>query len=236
MNALKRIAKDWATAIALIALLVIFSLLRPNFFTLNNLFNILDLISILSVSSVAMCFVLLMGSIDLSVEGVIGLTSIVASTLVKNLVNANNLGFLALPVSVAAGAACGLLSGLLVTRLRIPSFMATLGIGYISSGIGTLITRGTPIVISDWAYRSIAISRAGPLPTIFLISAAVILLAWVINQKTILGRHIVAMGGDESIVKDIGVHTEKVKILVFVIAGALYRVCRRAAHGEAGLG
>ena len=222
MDALKKIVKNQATAIALLTLIAVFSIARPNFFTVGNLFNILDLISLVSISAVGMCFVLMMGSIDLSVEGVMGLTSIVAAYLVKNLVNSNNFGFLALPFCVAAGAVFGLLSGVLVTSLRIPSFMATLGIGFISSGIGVLIAKGTPIVITDFTYRSIAISRFGPVPTIFVVSVVLLLIAWLVNQRTILGRHIIAIGGDESIVKDIGVHTDRVKRLVFVIAGSLY--------------
>jgi ribose transport system permease protein len=222
VETLKRIVKNQATTIAFLTLVVLFSLAKPNFFTVGNLFNILDLISLISITSVAMCFVLMMGSIDLSVEGVIGLTSIIAGYLVKNLVNGNNFGYLAFPVCMAAGAMFGLLSGVMVTWLKMPSFMVTLGIGFISSGIGVLIAKGTPIVIADWNYRAIAISRFGPVPTIFVVSIVVVLIAWLVNQRTILGRHIIAIGGDESIVKDVGVHTDSVKRIVFVIAGGLY--------------
>ena len=236
MNVLKRFAKGQATIIALFALIVIFSLARPKFFTLGNLFNILDLISLVSISSVAMCFVLMMGSIDLSVEGVMGLTSIIAGFLVKNLVNGNNFGFFAFPICAAVGGAFGLLSGVMVTRLKIPSFMTTLGIGFISSGIGVLIAKGTPIVITDWSYRSIAISRFGPIPAIFIVSIIIILFAWLVNQRTILGRHIIAVGGDESIAKDVGVNTDRVKRLVFVIAGALYGFAGALLTGKLGSG
>ncbi len=210
--------------LALFVLIIFFSFINPHFFTLSNLFNILDLASLLIITSLSLAFVLMMGSIDLSVEGVVGFCGVVASLLVKNFSNSNNFGFFTLAICGAVGAGFGLLSGFILSRLKIPSFMVTLGIGYITTGLGVLITRGNPVVITDWSFRQLSIGKFGFLPFPFILALGLFFIIWLMSERTTFGRYVLAMGGDEIIVQDLGVPTSKIKTLVFMIGGLLYGI------------
>jgi len=223
--------KNWVSKIAvnpsllaLIVLIIFFSFINPHFFTLSNLFNILDLASLLIITSLSLALVLMMGSIDLSVEGVVGLCGVIASLLVKNFSNSNNFGFFTLAICGAVGASFGFLSGFILSRLKIPSFMVTLGIGYITTGFGVLITRGNPVVIIDWTFRQLSIGKLGFLPFPFILALFLFFVIWFLNERTTFGRYILAMGGDEIIVQDLGIPTSKIKTQVFLIGGFLYGI------------
>jgi len=211
-----------ASLLALVALSIFFGSISPRFFTLSNLFNILDLVSLLSITSIAMCFVLMLGSIDLSVEGIVGLSGVIASFLVKNFSNSNDFGFFALFICIGIGACLGLLNGFIFSTFKIPSFMTTLGVGFITIGIGVLLTKGNPVVITDWGFRQIGVGRVGIIPISFMIAAVFILFMWFLNERTIFGRHVLAIGGDEAIVRDLGIRINRVKIGVYALAGAMY--------------
>jgi len=223
--------KTWLSGIganpsllALIILVIFFSLLNPRFFTLSNLFNILDLASLLVITSLSLAFILMMGSIDLSVEGVVGLCSVVASLLVKNFSNSNDFGFLALIICGLVGGGFGFLNGFILSRFKIPSFMVTLGIGYITTGLGVLITRGNPVVITDWNFRLLSLGKVGFLPFPFILALGLFFVIWFISERTAFGRYVLALGGDETIVQDLGVPTSKIKTKAFLIGGILYGI------------
>ncbi|MEM2001266.1 MAG: ABC transporter permease [Candidatus Methanomethylicaceae archaeon] len=228
--------REYPSLVALLGLMLLFGAVNPRFFTLSNLFNILDLVSLLMITGSAMSFVLMMGSIDLSVEGVVGLSGVVASFLVKNFSNSNDFGYLALPLCLGVGLGFGLLNGVIFSRFRIPSFMTTLGVGFVTNGIGVLLTKGNPVVISDWNFRQIGMGRLGPIPIAFIVATALLVVMWLISERTFFGRHILAIGGDEVIAKDLGVRVERVKIGVFGIAGALYGIVGALLTAKLGSG
>ncbi len=211
-----------ASLVALIALVIFFGFASPQFFSLSNLFNILDLVSLVGITSLAMSFVLMMGSIDLSVEGLVGLCGIITSFLVKNFVNTNDFGFYALLMSMGVGLAFGIANGTILSKFKVPSFMTTLGIGFIATGVGILVTRGNPVVITDWNFRQLGIGRAGFVPYTFLFTLLVVFFMWFIHERTIFGRYVLALGGDEIVAKHLGINVDKVKIIVFALAGMLY--------------
>lgn len=213
-----------ASFIALFSLIVIFSFLADNFFSLSNLTNILDLSAILILAATAMTFVLMLGSIDLSVEGIAGLTGIVGALMVKNFSNSNDYGLLSIIICILLGAIFGLLNGIVFTKLKIPSFMATLGLGAVATGVGILVTRGYPVIITDVSIRGLALTKilGGVIPLLFVIAITINLLIWFVSERTILGRHVIAIGGDEAIVKDLGIKIDLVKIIVFAISGAMF--------------
>lgn len=222
--------------LALVGLVVLFGSINPRFFTLSNLFNILDLVSLLMITGSAMSFVLMMGSIDLSVEGIVGLSGVVASFLVKNFSNPNDLGYFALVACLGVGLFFGLLNGFIFSRFRIPSFMTTLGVGYITNGIGVLLTKGNPVVISDWSFRQLGVGHIGFVPNTFLVGIALLAAMWFIHERTFFGRHILAIGGDEAIAQDLGIDVKRVKMGVFGIAGALYGIVGALLTAKLGSG
>ena len=224
--------------IALCSLIVIFSFSAHNFFSLSNLTNIFDLSAILLLTSTAMTFVLMLGSIDLSVEGIAGLTGIVGALMVKNFSNSNDYGLLSIIICILIGAIFGLLNGIVFTKLKIPSFMTTLGLGAVATGVGILVTRGYPVIITDQSIRGLALTKllGGVIPLLFVIAITINLLIWFVSERTILGRHVIAIGGDEDIVKDLGVKIDLVKIIVFAISGAMFGLAGMLLVAKLGAG
>lgn len=227
-----------ASFIALCSLIVIFSFLAHNFFSLSNLTNILDLSAILLLIATAMTFVLMLGAIDLSVEGIAGLTGIVGALMVKNFSNSNDYGLLSIIICILIGAIFGLLNGIVFTKLKIPSFMTTLGLGAVATGVGILVTRGYPVIITDQSIRGLALTKllGGVIPLLFVIAIIINLLIWFVSERTILGRHVIAIGGDEDIVKDLGIKIDLVKIIVFAISGAMFGLAGMLLVAKLGAG
>jgi len=227
-----------ASFIALLSLITIFSFLADNFFSLSNLTNILSLSAILLLTTTGMTFVLMLGSIDLSVEGIAGLTGIVGALMVKNFSNSNDYGLLSVIVCILLGAIFGLLNGIIFTKLKIPSFMTTLGIGAVAAGVCILVTRGYPVIITDVSIRSLAHIKflGGTIPLLFVIAITINLLIWFVSERTILGRHVIAIGGDEAITKDLGIKIDSVKIIVFAISGALFGLAGMLLVAKLGAG
>ena len=227
-----------ASFIALLSLIIIFSFLADNFFSLSNLTNILSLSAILLLTTTGMTFVLMLGSIDLSVEGIAGLTGIVGALMVKNFSNSNDYGLLSVIVCILLGAIFGSLNGIVFTKLKIPSFMTTLGIGAVAAGVCILVTRGYPVIITDISIRRLAHIRllGGVIPLLFVIAITINLLIWFVSERTILGRHVIAIGGDEAIVKDLGIKIDSVKIIVFAISGALFGLAGMLLVAKLGAG
>lgn len=227
-----------ASFIALFSLIIIFSFLANNFFTLSNLTNVLDLSAILLLSATGMTFILMLGSIDLSVEGIAGLTGIVGALMVKNFSNSNDYGLLSVIVCVLLGAIFGLLNGIVFTKLKIPSFMTTLGLGAVATGVGVLVTKGYPVIITDVSIRELAHIKllGGIIPLLFVIAIGMNLLIWFVSERTILGRHIMAIGGDEAIAKDLGIKIDLIKIIVFAISGAMFGLAGMLLVAKLGAG
>jgi ribose transport system permease protein len=185
-----------------------------------------------------MTFVLMLGSIDLSVEGIAGLTGIVGALMVKNFSNSNDYGLLSIIICILIGAIFGLLNGIVFTKLKIPSFMTTLGLGAVATGVGILVTRGYPVIITDQSIRGLALTKllGGVIPLLFVIAIIINLLIWFVSERTILGRHVIAIGGDEDIVKDLGIKIDLVKIIVFAISGAMFGLAGMLLVAKLGAG
>jgi ribose transport system permease protein len=181
-------------------------------------------------------FVIQLGSIDLSAEGIVAIAAIALSTLVQNSYNDNHFGLWTLGVALAAGAAMGLVNGLLHVLLRIPSFIATLAVGFVATGIGTVWLSGATVRVDDEALRAIAIDRHAGLPLLVWIALAALAVAWFVHRHTLLGRHALAIGGGEDLARLNGVRVRRVRIAVFAMAGAFYGVAGILAVAQYGQG
>lgn len=116
----------------------------------------------------------------------------------------------------------GLINGLVHVKLRIPSFMATLGTGFAGSGIATLILSGERVRITNATFRELALGRVAGVPIGVWISLLALGLAWLIQQYTRLGRWTSAIGGGEDLAKISGVPVDRVRVLIFTRAGLFY--------------
>ena len=206
--------------IALLVLIAVVSTMSPNFFTVNNLFNILQQTSVNAIMALGMTLVILTSGIDLSVGSLLALTGAVAASIVGIEVNA----LVAVAAALALGAAIGAVTGVIVARGRVQAFIATL-VMMLLRGVTMVYTNGSPINtgFSDNAdlFGWFGIGRPLGIPTPVWIMAIVFLAAWYMLHHTRLGRYIYALGGNEAATRLSGISVNKVKIIVYALCGML---------------
>ena len=225
-----------SAVLILLCLVVFFSVASPGFFSLSNLLTILGQIAIPLVLSLGLTFVVLTGSIDLSIDGTMGLAGTVVGFLVANNQNTWHLGALGILLAVAIGGVSGLLIGTIYVKARIPSFMVSFGMSSIMGGIAESINGTLPATITDKAFRSLALDQFLGIPFITWLALAVFLLAYVIQERTAFGRHLYAIGANENIPKMSGIDVDAVKIGAFVWAGLCIGLAGVIGAARLGLG
>ncbi|VFS62039.1 Ribose transport system permease protein rbsC [Leminorella grimontii] len=221
----KRFGKEWLleqkSLIALIVLIVVVSFLSPNFFTLNNMFNILQQTSVNAIIAVGMTLVILTSGIDLSVGSVLALTGAVAASIVGLEVNV----FVAVAGALLLGAAIGGVSGVIVAKGKVQAFIATLVMMLMLRGATLVYSEGSPINLgfneSAEAFEWFGIGTPLGVPAPIWIMAVVFIAAWYLLNHTRLGRYIYALGGNEAATRLSGISVDRVKIIVYALCGML---------------
>jgi ribose transport system permease protein len=226
----------WAPVLVLLALCAVITAINPNFLSFSNFVRIGQSAMIPLVLGLGVTFVIIMGSIDLSIEGVLALAAVILSLLVLNGANGNDLGLLGVLIVLLVGAGTGFLNGVVHVRLRIPSFMATLGMWFIGVGTANAILGGIAVRINEPLIRGLAIDRFLGLPWGVWLALAALLVAWVIQDHTRLGRYMYALGGGEELAELSGIPVNRVRIAVFTIAGLFYALGGVLAAAQLGLG
>ena len=205
--------------IGLVLLCVFLSFSTDTFLSMRNFLNVMDQITVLGVMAVGMTLVILIGGIDLSVGSVLALSGMVMGYLG----NSREWPFvIAILVALVASATCGLTSGLMVTRLRMPAFIATLAMMSIARGIASIITNGEQIVgFPDW-FSNLAITRHFGFLTVTVgLMIAITLIAWIVLSFRPVGRALYALGGSQEVARLAGIPVRQYTIWVYVICGAL---------------
>ncbi|HBC6621530.1 TPA: ribose ABC transporter permease [Proteus mirabilis] len=207
--------------IALLLLIVVVSTLSPNFFTLNNIFNILQQTSVNAIMAVGMTLVILTSGIDLSVGSLLALTGAVAASMVGADVNT----LVAVVGALALGAAIGGVTGVIIAKGKVQAFIATLVMMLLLRGVTRVYTDGSPINtgFSDNAdlFSWFGIGRPFGIPTPIWLMMIVFLSAWYVLHHTRLGRYIYALGGNEAATRLSGISVDKIKIIVYALCGLL---------------
>lgn len=213
---------QWGPFVALAVMCVVFSFTADRFMTLDNLRSILDASAVLAVLTVGLTFVLLLGAIDLSIEGVIATCGLTLSLLVLNSRNGMDLGLLAVPLVVLLGATFGFASGTLSSRLKVPTFMTTVGMSSIGLGIGSLLFGGVQPSILDPGIVEWATGRWFGLTRLTYVALVCVAIGVVLQRQTRFGRYVMAIGSAEEILALSGVNVRKYKNMAFATAGAFY--------------
>lgn len=211
----------------LVILLVAFSILTPSFLTANNLSILAKHVSISAILAVGMTFVVISGGIDLSVGSVAGLTGMVAGGLLTVGIGGHTVGVVgAVVAALLVSSGVGLLNGLLVSRVGVAPFIATLGTLYIARGSALLISNGKtfPNLAGTAAGGSTGFSVIGqsfvlgvPLPVWLMMVIAVVASA--VALRTPFGRHVYAVGGNERAARLAGIRVGRVKLLTYCFSG-----------------
>ncbi|MBB3237295.1 ABC transporter permease [Phyllobacterium endophyticum] len=199
----------------LASLCIVFALLSDRFISVNNGLIILQQSTVLLVAALAMTFVVVNGSIDLSVGSTVALSALAAAAA------SAHMGAYAIIPALAVGFVCGLLNGVLFAYGKIPSFIVTLGTLVIYRGIVLLFTKGAPVSISDPGFLHAYATRTWGIPNSVVIAAVALLMAAVVFNHTVFGREVRAVGGGERVALLSGIPVNRVKLGVFVLCGSL---------------
>ena len=167
---------------------------------------------------------IIMGAMDLSTEGIIAFCAVICGLLIRNPVTAMDIGMGIFPVVIIVGMVCGFFSGLINTKLKMPSFISTLGISWITFGLAVIFSGGISIPLLDNRFQNIMNGKIGGFPYITLIALAIFALLYLFQKKSSIGKHMYAIGGDEILARQAGVNVDRVKIIVFTIGGAIYGI------------
>ena len=168
---------------------------------------------------------IILGAIDLSVEGIAGMCIVLVGLLVRNKYNQGDIGLWILPVVIVAGALGGLANSLVITRLRIPSFISTLGMSWTLYGLAIYVNKATTIPLLDQRVHDFVVGRVAGVPNIALLAVAIAIAMQVLEDHTRFGRYVYAIGGDELLAGQAGVRVNRIKMEVFTLAGAFYGLC-----------
>ena len=201
----------------LVAICVIFSLVTPNFLSVGNLINVIRQASINIVLATGMTFVILTGGIDLSVGSILGVTAVVG--VLVSLVP--GLGWFAVPAALIAGVFLGLLNGSLVAYLGLPPFIVTLGSYTALRGVAYLVANGTTVINRDLNFAWVGNNYVGPIPWLAIIAFLAVLASWFVLRRTVLGRHIYAVGGNIRAARLTGIKVSRVLLFVYGVSGLL---------------
>jgi ribose transport system permease protein len=188
----------------------------------KNLQTILSLAGIPLVICLGIHQVVLVGAMDLSTEGVISLCAVVAGFLIKNPLTKYDLGFWAVPLAAAIGGLAGLVNGLVNTKIRMPSFIATLGLGWVAQGLAVVASRGNSIKMLDPSFQLFTNGNLLEVPNTIIVALVLGAILFAIQRRTRLGTYMYAIGGDEALARQAGIKVDRVKIAVFAITGCVY--------------
>ncbi len=205
--------------IGLVLLCVVFTSLSPYFLSLRNGLNVIDQVTVLGIMAVGMTAVIIIGGIDLSVGSTLALSMMVMGWLA----NDKGLPFpLSMGIAVIVGGLCGLANGLLVTRAKLPPFIATLATMTIARGLANIITNGEQIVgYPDWFTALSTQRHLGFLSVTVALFIIIGLISWVILQYRAVGRNLYAIGGSREVARLAGIRVNSLTTAVYVVAGAL---------------
>ncbi|MFG6429019.1 ABC transporter permease [Roseateles sp. LYH14W] len=210
----------------LVALMLVFSIASDNFLQTDNLVSILQATAVNGVLAIACTLVIVSGGIDLSVGCLMTFCAVVTGVVLTNWGMPLPLGILA---AIATGAVCGALSGWLVAQLRVPPFIATLGMMMLLKGLALVISGSKPIYFLDTpGFEAIAqdsllgaVLPALPIPNSVLILFAVAIVAsWLLSQ-TLFGRYAFALGSNEEAARLSGLQVKRWKVAVYAVGGAI---------------
>lgn len=233
-NINKKILMKWAPFLVLVCLILVVTAINSNFLSMRNFARLSISSAVPLMITIGVSFTIIMGSIDLSMEGCVALCASVLAVLMSYFGGFSELGWLSIPVVLFIGGAIGYLNGWIHVRFKIPSFMASLGLGFATIGLTMYITQGARIPAKDPIFRMLLTERIGGMPLMFYVCIVVLFVAYFIQTRTILGRNIYAIGGGEKLAHESGVNVEQIRMWAFCLAGVFYALAAVFATARIG--
>ncbi len=215
---LKSASKQLAPFLFLILISIVLSFSSENFLTVRNILTILLQISVVGIIAVGQTMVMITAGIDLSVGGVVGLSGVVSTLLIAQF-------GVAIPPAIIAGilvgVLCGLVNGVLITRVNMPPFIATLGTMSVTRGLALVLTGGVAVynLPESFSWLGGGSLFGLPVPVVLLVLVSAIMV--VVLNKTLLGRHAFAIGSNREAAEMSGIRVSKQLVKVYMICGGL---------------
>jgi ribose transport system permease protein len=219
-NLFNKIKKQRLSGLVLLLLIILtgLSLARPDtFFQQQNLFNILKQVSIVTIVAVGQTFIIVSGGIDLSVGFSLGLSGVIMAFCLKTGMPLP----LAITTGMVTGTLVGALNGLVITKFRLPPFIATLGMAKIARGIMYVITKGYPIPVKNEFIFTLGNGYIGPFPILTIVMVLIVIAGAYIMSSTVFGNTTKAIGGNELAARLSGISVEKNKVMLYALTGLL---------------
>ena len=200
----------------LIVLCAIFTAFNPRFLTYSNFTIIAQQMVTILIAAIGMTFVIVIGSIDLSVGSIVALCAWVTATTVPNL------GIFAFVPAIILGFICGAINGVIFTKCKIPSFIVSMGAMVSYRGLVLMLTRGAPVEIRDMRFINILTGRMFlNMPNSVFFALAILIIMFFVYKDFAFSREVRAIGGAERVARLTGIRVDKVKIIVFMLYGTL---------------
>lgn len=203
---------------ALVVCVIFFTIMNPRFISLDNLMNILRQGGPLFIVSFGLVGVILIGSIDISSDGLLSLAG-VSAVMLANIVQDGG-GWLSVLLGTGIGLVFGVFMGFLVSYVRLPSFLVTYGTSTICRGIALIVSGGIAQNTMFVQFKKLGSGSVGFLPTLAIFAAVILIFMVVLTTKTKYGRSLYAMGSNERVAGLCGLPTRKYKLIAFTVAGA----------------
>lgn len=211
-------------------------LIDSRFFSIRNASRIAIASTPTLMVAIGATFIIIMGSIDLSMEGTVSASAVIfAFAFIAWGGTITSWAWIAIPVALMVGAAIGFVNGVVHVKLKIPSFMASLSMGFVGTGLALLLTGGDRIRVEDEIFRMLLTERWLNFPIMCYVALMFLIIAWFIQAKTTLGRNFYAIGGGEELAIASGLNVNKVRIMGFTLAGIFFSIGAVLAVGRIGI-
>lgn len=220
MTSLSTYVQKYTVFIILIVLFVIFSLASPTFFQLDNLMNLLVQSTILGIVGFGLAVIMIAGEIDLAFAGVIPLEGAIFATLLTQGTPLWAAGLAA----VGIGLVVSYLISLLVTRLKLVSFVSTIAMMFLLQGVWYAYTGGKNIYLKDFLDRSLVFGTVGGVPRVVILFAVIFVILYILTEQTPFGIHLRIVGEDPESARTMGLNPSHFKTAGFLIGGVIFAV------------
>jgi ribose/xylose/arabinose/galactoside ABC-type transport system permease subunit len=214
---LREFSRRFGLVVSFLLLCAVLSVLSDRFLTVSNIVNVLRQSTINGIVAIGMTYVILTAGIDLSVGALLALCTVVTADLLQQ--------GLPVPLSVAAGlglgAGLGIANGLIITKARVPPFVATLGMMTVARGLALTYTQGRPITGLPNGFRFIGTGALGPVPMPIVIAALAFLIGYILLTRTRVGEYILALGNNPVAARYAGIAIDRYTTFVYAVAGTL---------------
>jgi ribose transport system permease protein len=233
--------RTYAPVILLVSVSVLFSLYNRRFFSMTNINNLLYQMAIPLILATGITFVLLIGCIDLSLEGIMGLSGSAIALLILNTKNSNDYGAIGVIVPIIGCTIIGAITGFIHTKMRIASFVVTFAMGSITTGISVLTYRGVPAVLKvQWA-ETMSLGSFIGIPYLTWIALGIFAVGCVLLYCTPFGCAVYAIGDNELAARASGANVDAIKVIIFALCACTSSIagfisCVRLKIGQVAIG